>query len=76
MLTFSHGTVDTSIISFFNIFQIKREKAIKRKEALEEAKRQEEEARLAEVEGLVDLLQREPGPFRNLCYKTFYGRNL
>jgi hypothetical protein len=45
-------------------FQIKREKAIKRKEALEEAKRQEEEARLAEVEGLVDLLQREPGPFR------------
>ena len=45
--------------------QIKREKAIKRKEALEEAKREEEEARLAEVEGLVDLLQKEPGPFKS-----------
>jgi potassium voltage-gated channel Shab-related subfamily B protein 1 len=45
--------------------QIKREKAIKRKEALEEAKKAEEEARLAEVEGLVDLLQKEPGPFRS-----------
>ena len=44
--------------------QIKREKAIKRKEALELAKKEEEEARLAEVEGLVDLLQKEPGPFR------------
>ena len=45
--------------------QIKREKAIKRKEALELAKKQEEEERLAEVEGLVDLLQKEPGPFRS-----------
>jgi len=45
--------------------QIKREKAIKRKEALEEAKKEEEEARLAEVEGLIDLLQKEPGPFRS-----------
>ena len=45
--------------------QIKREKAIKRKEALEQAKAEEEEARLAEVEGLVDLLQKEPGPFRS-----------
>ena len=45
--------------------QIKREKAIKRKEALELAKKEEEEARLAEVEGLVDLLQKEPGPFRS-----------
>ena len=45
--------------------QIKREKAIKRKEALEEAKKEEEEARLAEVEGLVDLLQKEPGPFKS-----------
>eukprot|EP00095_Tigriopus_kingsejongensis_P008004 maker-scaffold269_size230758-snap-gene-1.29 protein:Tk08004 transcript:maker-scaffold269_size230758-snap-gene-1.29-mRNA-1 annotation:"voltage-gated channel " len=45
--------------------QIKREKAIKRKEALELAKRDEEEARLAEVEGLVDLLQKEPGPFKS-----------
>ena len=45
--------------------QMKREKAIKRKEALEQAKRDEEEARLAEVEGLVDLLQKEPGPFRS-----------
>ena len=45
--------------------QMKRDKAIKRKEALEQAKRDEEEARLAEVEGLVDLLQKEPGPFRS-----------
>merc|ERR1719419_1439193 len=45
--------------------QMKREKAVKRKEALEQARRDEEEARLAEVEGLVDLLQREPGPFRS-----------
>jgi potassium voltage-gated channel Shab-related subfamily B protein 1 len=45
--------------------QIKREKAIKRKEALEAAKIMEDEARLAEVEGLVDLLQKEPGPFRS-----------
>lgn len=45
--------------------QIKREKAIKRKEALELAKKVEEEERLAEVEGLVDLLQKEPGPFRS-----------
>ena len=45
--------------------QMKREKAIKRKEALEQAKRDEEEARLAEVEGLVDLLQKEPGAFRS-----------
>ncbi len=45
--------------------QLKREKAIKRKEALEEAKKEEEEARLAEVEGLVDLLQKEPGPFKS-----------
>lgn len=45
--------------------QIKREKAIKRKEALELAKKREEEERLAEVEGLVDLLQKEPGPFRS-----------
>jgi len=36
--------------------QMKREKAVKRKEALEHAKREEEEARLAEVEGLVDTL--------------------
>jgi len=45
--------------------QMKREKAVKRKEALEHAKREEEEARLAEVEGLVDLLQKEPGPFKS-----------
>ena len=45
--------------------QMKREKAVKRKEALDQAKREEEEARLAEVEGLVDLLQKEPGPFRS-----------
>ena len=45
--------------------QMKREKAVKRKEALEQARRDEEEARLAEVEGLVDLLQREPGPFKS-----------
>lgn len=45
--------------------QIKREKAIKRKEALEEAKKEEQEARLAEVEGLVDMLQKEPGAFRS-----------
>merc|ERR1719150_334036 len=45
--------------------QMKREKAVKRKEALEQAKAEEEEARLAEVEGLVDLLQKEPGPFRS-----------
>ena len=45
--------------------QIKREKAVKRKEALEQAKLAEEEERLAEVEGLVDLLQKEPGPFRS-----------
>ena len=63
--------------------QMKREKAVKRKEALEQviispvfkkkyfngllmkAKRDEEEARLAEVEGLVDLLQKEPGAFRS-----------
>merc|ERR1711899_572648 len=38
---------------------------IKRKEALEQAKLAEEEERLAEVEGLVDLLQKEPGPFRS-----------
>merc|ERR1719245_1659132 len=45
--------------------QIKREKAIKRKEALELAKKEEEDTRLAEVEGLVDLLQKEPGgPFK------------
>ena len=30
-----------------------------------QAKRDEEEARLAEVEGLVDLLQREPGAFKS-----------
>ena len=30
-----------------------------------QAKRDEEEARLAEVEGLVDLLQKEPGPFKS-----------
>ena len=29
------------------------------------AKKEEEEERLAEVEGLVDLLQKEPGPFRS-----------
>jgi len=45
--------------------QMKREKAVKRKEALEQAKMDEEEARLAEVEGLVDLLQKEPGPFKS-----------
>lgn len=45
--------------------QMKREKAVKRKEALEHAKREEEEARLAEVEGLVDLLQKESGPFKS-----------
>ena len=45
--------------------QMKREKAVKRKEAIEQAKRDEEEARLAEVEGLVDLLQKEPGPFNS-----------
>ena len=45
--------------------QIKREKAIKRKEMLEQAKILEEEERMAEVEGLVDLLQKEPGPFRS-----------
>ena len=45
--------------------QMKREKAVKRKEALDQAKREEEEARLAEVEGLVDLLQKEPGPFKS-----------
>jgi len=45
--------------------QMKREKAVKRKEALEQARRDEEESRLAEVEGLVDLLQREPGPFKS-----------
>ena len=45
--------------------QMKREKAVKRKEALEQAKRDEEEARLAEVEGLVDLIQKEPGPFKS-----------
>ncbi|QQP55528.1 Uncharacterized protein FKW44_008745, partial [Caligus rogercresseyi] len=45
--------------------QIKREKAIKRKEALEAARASEEESRLAEVEGLVDLLQKEPGPFKS-----------
>ncbi|CAB4064772.1 KCNB1 [Lepeophtheirus salmonis] len=45
--------------------QIKREKAIKRKEALEAARASEEEVRLAEVEGLVDLLQKEPGPFKS-----------
>merc|ERR1711892_1007445 len=45
--------------------QMKREKAVKRKEALEQAKRDEEEARLAEVEGLVDLLQKEPVPFKS-----------
>ena len=44
---------------------MKREKAIKRKDALELAKKEEEEARLAEVEGLVDLLQKEPGPLRS-----------
>merc|ERR1719319_1002377 len=43
--------------------QMKREKAVKRKEALAQAKAEEEEARLAEVEGLVDLLQKETGPF-------------
>ena len=32
-----------------NCSQMKREKAVKRKEALEHAKREEEEARLAEV---------------------------
>ena len=45
--------------------QMKRDKAVKRKEALEQAKKDEEEARLAEVEGLVDLLQKEPGPFKS-----------
>jgi potassium voltage-gated channel Shab-related subfamily B protein 1 len=45
--------------------QIKREKATKRREALEAAKIREEEERLVEVEGLVDLLQKEPGPFQS-----------
>ena len=33
--------------------------------SLFKAKRDEEEARLAEVEGLVDLLQKEPGAFKS-----------
>ena len=39
--------------------QMKKEKSVKRKQALEQAMKDEEEARLAEVEGLVDLLQKE-----------------
>ena len=39
--------------------QMKKEKSVKRKQALEQAMRDEEEARLAEVEGLVDLIQKE-----------------
>ena len=39
--------------------QMKKEKSVKRKLALEQAMRDEEEARLAEVEGLVDLIQKE-----------------
>ena len=35
--------------------QMKREKAVKRKEALEHAKREEEEARLAEVVNAIFL---------------------
>ena len=45
--------------------QMKKEKSVKRKHALEQAMKDEEDARLAEVEGLVDLLQKEPGPFRS-----------
>ena len=45
--------------------QMKKEKSVKRKQALEQAMKDEEEARLAEVEGLVDLLQKEPGAFRS-----------
>merc|ERR1740123_2872209 len=41
--------------------QMKKEKSVKRKHALEQAKKEEEEARLAEVEGLVDLLQKDAG---------------
>ena len=37
--------------------QMKKEKSLKRKLALEQAMKDEEEARLAEVEGLVDLIQ-------------------
>ena len=37
--------------------QMKKEKSVKRKQALEQAMKDEEEARLAEVEGLVDLIQ-------------------
>ena len=39
--------------------QMKKEKSVKRKQALEQAMKDEEEARLAEVEGLVDLIQKE-----------------
>ena len=39
--------------------QMKKEKSVKRKLALEQAMRDEEEARLAEVEGFVDLIQKE-----------------
>ena len=38
------------------LLQMKREKAVKRKEALEHAKREEEEARLAEVGHFKDEL--------------------
>jgi len=41
--------------------QMKKEKSLKRKLALEQAMKDEEEARLAEVEGLVDLLQKDAG---------------
>ena len=39
--------------------QMKKEKSVKRKHALEQAMKDEEDARLAEVEGLVDLIQKE-----------------
>ena len=44
---------------------MKREKTVKRLEALAAAKKEEEEDRLGEVEGLVDMLQKEPGAFRS-----------
>ena len=52
--------------------QMKKEKSVKRKQALEQAMKDEEEARLAEVEGLVDLIQVNQREIQKCNFKSIF----